>query len=148
MNKIYFSAPLFNQAEKDFNLKLTEVLEKAGYEVFLPQRDGLEAYKLINLTQEQKSRKIFEKDIQEIEKADIIFMVLDGRVPDDGACVELGYAYALGKRCYGVMTDTRSLESNLKLNPLISGCFIKIIFDSRDGEAIEKLQKFLKEQKL
>ncbi len=38
--KVYFASPLFSQCEKDFNLKLTEILEKHGYEVFLPQRDG------------------------------------------------------------------------------------------------------------
>ena len=41
--KVYFAGPLFNQAEKDFNLELTGVLEEYGYEVFLPQRDGIEA---------------------------------------------------------------------------------------------------------
>ena len=39
-NKIYFAAPLFNQSEQDYNLKITNILESYGYEVFLPQRDG------------------------------------------------------------------------------------------------------------
>jgi nucleoside 2-deoxyribosyltransferase len=40
MTKVYFAGPLFNKAEKDYNLKVVSVLEKAGYKVFLPQRDG------------------------------------------------------------------------------------------------------------
>ena len=31
-----------------------------------------------------------------------------GRVPDEGACFELGYCYAKGKRCIGYKTDARS----------------------------------------
>ena len=38
--KIYFAAPLFNEAEKEYNLKIVSILESYGYEVFLPQRDG------------------------------------------------------------------------------------------------------------
>ncbi|MBR0137989.1 MAG: hypothetical protein IJM15_06220 [Erysipelotrichaceae bacterium] len=38
--KIYFAAPLFSEGEREYNLKLVEILESYGYEVFLPQRDG------------------------------------------------------------------------------------------------------------
>jgi len=39
---IYFAAPLFCQAERSFNLQLTQNWEKQGFTVFLPQRDGIE----------------------------------------------------------------------------------------------------------
>ena len=42
---IYFAAPLFSQAERRFNQALTEQLEAIGYQVFLPQRDGVEGDK-------------------------------------------------------------------------------------------------------
>ena len=58
-NKIYFAAPLFNQSEKDFNLKITKTLESYGYEVFLPQRDGYLAAELVGMTQEEAMDKIF-----------------------------------------------------------------------------------------
>ena len=96
---VYFAGPMFSQAEKDYNLKLAEILEENGYTVFLPQRDGLEAALLQGKTEKEKAQIIFEKDVTEIMKADIVFMVVDGRVPDEGACVELGIAYANGKRC-------------------------------------------------
>ena len=44
--KVYFAGPMFNAAEKDFNLRVTNLLEEYGYQVFLPQRDGIEAAKL------------------------------------------------------------------------------------------------------
>lgn len=145
MEKIYFAAGLFNQAEKEFNLKVCKILEDNGYKVFLPQRDGFEAACLNGLTQAQIVEKIFKKDTDEIKNADIFFMVLDGRVVDDGACVELGIAYTLGKKIYGIKTDTRSLELDLDLNPLIAGCFTKIFRDTTIS-AVDNLVEFLREK--
>lgn len=56
MNKIYYAGPLFNDAERDFNIKLVHKLEKEGFEVFLPQRDGVEASKAeyVNLGKEKE----------------------------------------------------------------------------------------------
>lgn len=81
-------------AEKEFNVKLATVLKKYGYSVFLPQNDGFEAAMLECKTEEELVTLIFNKDVSEILKADILFISLDGRVPDEGACVELGIAYA------------------------------------------------------
>ncbi len=133
--RVYFAGPLFSQAEKDFNEEISSILEGCGYEVFLPQRDGIEAAQLEGKSEEELIRMIFELDSSEVKKADIIFMNLDGRVPDEGACVELGIAFASGKRCYGFKTDTRSIELGLDLNPMISGCMIKI-FRNSDGEQL------------
>ena len=146
--KVYFAAPLFSQSEKDYNLLLTKVLEDHGYEVFLPQRDGYLAAELAGKTEDELTQLIFEKDFSEVMKADIVFMLLDGRVPDEGACVELGIAYANGKRCYGVKTDARSVEINMDLNPMITGCFIKL-FKNFDGDKlVEELEQYLSENEL
>ena len=146
--KVYFAGPLFNQAEKDFNLELTKVLEEYGYEVFLPQRDGIEAALLEGKTEEELIEMIFSLDAGEVCKADILFMNLDGRVPDEGACVELGIAYANGKRCYGFKTDTRSVEAGMDLNPMISGCMTRI-FKNYDGDMlIEDIKEYLSENNL
>ena len=145
---IYFAAPLFSQSERDYNLFLTKILEAHGYTVFLPQRDGFLASELENKTETEKTEMIFNKDVSEILKADILFMVLDGRVPDEGACVELGIAYANKKRCYGIKTDSRSAEMGLDLNPMISGCFIRIFKDYDGEKVIEALKKFLAENEL
>ena len=146
--KVYFAAPLFSQSERDYNLMLTNLLEDYGYEVFLPQRDGILAAELEGKTDEEKTQMIFEKDIEHILEADIVFIMLDGRVPDEGACVELGIAYANNKRCYGFKTDSRSIELDLDINPMITGCCIKI-FKDLDGEAlIEELKQYLSENEL
>ncbi|MBR4483820.1 MAG: nucleoside 2-deoxyribosyltransferase, partial [Erysipelotrichaceae bacterium] len=146
--RIYFAGPLFNEAEREYNRKIVAILEEHGYEVFLPQRDGFLAAELEGLSEEEKIAKIFQKDYEEVCKADIIFMNLDGRVPDEGACVELGMAYAHGKRCYGFKNDARSVELDMDLNPLISGCFQKIFYDINAEKLIESLETYLKESSL
>ena len=141
--KVYFAGPMFNQGEKDFNLKITHVLEEFGYEVFLPQRNGIEAALLEGKTEEELTKMIFEKDYTEVMKADIVFINIDGRAPDEGACVELGMAYVAGKRCYGFKTDTRSIESSLDINPMITGCLIKL-FKNYDGDKLaEEIRSYL-----
>ena len=141
--KVYFAGPMFNQSEKDYNLKIANLLESHGYQVFLPQRDGIEAALLEGKTEEELTEMVFDLDAEQVKAADIVFMNLDGRVPDEGACVELGMAWAEGKRCYGFKTDTRSVESAMDLNPLISGCMLKI-FKNYDGDQlIEEIEAYL-----
>ena len=119
---VYIASPLFSQAELEFNEKVDGFLRELGYDTFLPQRDG---NTLSDLISEGKSKndaikKIFALDVKKIQKSDILLLIMDGRVPDEGACVELGIAYALKKECVGLKTDSRSLMENLD-NPLILG---------------------------
>ncbi len=92
--KIYFAAPLFCNAEKIFNEELCNKLEHIGFEVFLPQRDGAEKtiidYK--DLEKVERRQAIFKCDYEQIVSSEIFLFVLDGRIPDEGACVELGYS--------------------------------------------------------
>ena len=45
---------------------------------------------------------------------------MDGRVPDEGACVEIGIVYALGKGCIGLKTDARGAFEGAD-NPMVLG---------------------------
>lgn len=56
---------------------------------------------------------IFQKDMEEIKKSDIVVFVMDGRVPDEGACVGIGLGYAYNKECIGLKTDSRSLMDGM-----------------------------------
>lgn len=125
--QIYFAGPLFSDAEKQYNLHLTHTLEKAGFKVFLPQRDGVESKKKPYRTMAKDKRRaaMFELDVQHIKNCDIFLFVLDGRVPDEGACVELGIAYAdrearaIQRRIIGLHTDSRAAFMGSKLNPMV-----------------------------
>src|SRR5690348_218703 len=94
--QIYFAGPLFSQAEKEFNEQLTARLEAEGFTVYLPQRDGVEKEKpaYAAMSDDERRQAIFQLDKQHVFACDIFLFVLDGRVPDEGACVELGLAYA------------------------------------------------------
>lgn len=147
-NRIYFACPMFSAMEKEYSLKIVGILEKYGYTVFVPFRDGIEAAQLDGKSEEELVEMIFAKDVEEVKKADILFFLLDGRAPDEGAAVELGMAYAYQKRCYGFKTDTRSVEMGLDLNPMISGCMKKIFKDFDGDKAIESLEDYLSKNAL
>jgi nucleoside 2-deoxyribosyltransferase len=127
---IYFGAPLFSEAEKAFNLRLTDKLDERGFSVFLPQRDGVESSRppYDEMTNDERRQAIFSLDRDKVLEADIFLFILDGRVPDEGACVELGIAY--GQKhlleqdlIIGLQTDSRSAFPGAKLNALIHGSF-------------------------
>ena len=142
-NRVYFACPMFSAMEKEYSLRLVAILARHGYDVFVPFRDGYEAAAFEGKSEEELVAMIFAKDLEEVKKADIIFFLLDGRAPDEGACVELGLAYAYGKRCYGFKTDTRTVEMSLDLNPMITGCMIHV-FKDFDGDAcIASLEEYL-----
>ena len=125
--KIYFAGPLFSQAEKEFNKTFTRKLELLGFEVFLPQRDGAEKDKppYNNMSKEDRRIAIFSIDRDQVLSCDIFLIILDGRVPDEGACVELGIAYTQkflekkNKIIIGLQTDVRAAFIGGKLNPMV-----------------------------
>ena len=128
---IYFAAPLFSQAERAFNQRLTEKLEELGFEVFLPQRDGIESRRepYSRMASAELQRAIHAFDRERVLESDIFLMVLDGRVPDEGACVELGLAHAQkhllknDKLLIGLHTDIRGAFPGGRLNAMVGGSF-------------------------
>lgn len=122
MKSVYIAAPMFSQAELQYNEMVATQIEKIGYNVFLPQRSG---YKFIELLKEmspaEARKKIFIKDYTAVQNTDILVIILDGRTIDEGACVELGIGYTLGKVCYGLKSDPRTMM-NGQINPMISEC--------------------------
>ena len=137
---IYFAAPLFSRAEQAFNLQLTEKLEEKGFTVFLPQRDGVEIGKppFIEMPSDERSHAIFTLDRDNVLEADVLLFVLDGRVPDEGACVELGIAYGQkhllqrDKLLIGLYTDIRAAFLGAKLNAMVHGPLDHIADNEKD----------------
>ncbi len=52
--------------------------------------------------------------------------------------MELGIAYNAGKRCYAFETDTRIVETGMELNPMITGCMLKIFKNFDKSEPISR----------
>jgi len=148
--KIYIAGPLFSNAEKRFNEEIDCHLRNMGFDTFLPQRQGYEKSQYIDKIESEGSvtkkeifaelnASIFSKDIEEIRNCDILLIILDGRVPDEGACVELGFAFALNKKCIGIKTDSRTLLAGQD-NPMIMGCL-----ENKVASSIQDLINILKE---
>jgi nucleoside 2-deoxyribosyltransferase len=119
--RLYFAAPLFSEAERRFNSQAAAALGDA-FQVYLPQEDGGLIVDLVRAgrPETEARRLIFGRDIAAIRNSDIVLIVLDGRSVDEGASFELGFAYALGKRCVGLQTDPRRLLPTGN-NPMIDG---------------------------
>lgn len=138
---LYLAGPLFSEAERQFNRRLAEKLEAMGFRVFLPQRDGVAADKspYEAVSREERRRAMFDLDRDKILDADVFLFVLDGRVPDEGACVELGIAYCQKelqkkqKLLIGLHTDTRAAFVGAKLNPMLN---VPLEYVAKDEEAL------------
>ena len=110
--------------------QIASVLEQEGYSVFLPQRDGLEFARLfprflergMSAENAQKilNMAIFSLDVFQILDSQGLLLNMNGRVPDEGAMVEAGIAWAHNKAVVVFRSDSRSLiEGNC--NPLVMG---------------------------
>ena len=125
--KAYIAAPLFSQAEKQFNLVVDQRVRSLGIDTYLPQRDGGEAAELIRqgFDEDTVRRRLFVGDCAAVRDSDLFVFVLDGRSPDEGGCVELGIAYALGKPSFGLQTDCRRFggtdSNNLMIDYALTG---------------------------
>ncbi len=119
MKIVYLAAPLFSEAECDFNKKLRNKIERAGFNVFLPQEDSNNVKDEIN-----RQKIIFDKNLKELEASDILVAVLDGADVDSGTAWEIGYAFARRKPVYGLRTDFRTLGIEGTVNIMIGGSVI------------------------
>ena len=130
MNTLYLGSPLFSEAELAFNRTIRDLL-KGYFEVYLPQEDGGLMLDMINdgMPLEQAQRFVFSCDIDAIRRSDYFLAILDGRSVDEGASFELGFAYALGKRCIGYQSDPRRLLT-VGNNPMLE-CSLERILTSR-----------------
>jgi nucleoside 2-deoxyribosyltransferase len=108
--RIYFAAPLFSAAERDWNAVLAATLRGAGHEVFLPQEQepGRDAI------------GIFAADVAGIDWAQALVAIMDGADPDSGTSWEVGYAYRK-KPIVLVRTDMRRTGSDgSSYNPMLA----------------------------
>lgn len=110
--RIYIAGPLFSHAERRFNIELNGLIRQMGYETYFPQEDAGLISEMVEagLDVHQARDAIFERNRLAVQECDIVAFIIDGRSPDEGACIEVGIGYALGKTCIGLKTDFRSCE--------------------------------------
>ena len=135
--KVYIAAPLYCDYERRYNLEIDEFLRNKGYDTYLPQRDGGVVSEMPDFIDGvPKDRYVFDKDIEAMNGSDVFLFLLDGRVPDEGACVALGYFHSTGKPAVGLKTDSRTLCEGLD-NLMIRMALRKICINK------EELREFL-----
>jgi nucleoside 2-deoxyribosyltransferase len=61
-----------------------------------------------DMTNEQKSKVIFDGNVDRLRHSDFLIVVIDGVQTDDGTAWELGAAWAMGKPAIAVRFDARS----------------------------------------
>ncbi len=141
--RAYYAAGLFNQGERAFNLEVKAVLDELGYETWFPQESAglLDDYINEGMSVDEARHKIFKVNLQAVEACDVLVFVLDGRVPDEGACIEAGVAFGRDKRCIGLKTDFRNVEGGGN-NLMIDG-----ILDYRVAGSLDELRGMLQEER-
>jgi len=131
--RVYCAGPLFNDKERLEMQEIASALEAEGLETFLPQRDGLEMSRCVDLLLEKGfmrgeaseilSEAIFALDVyQVLEGCNMLIANLNGRVPDEGTVAEAAMAWARGKPVVGFKADSRTLIGGAD-NPLVAGLF-------------------------
>ena len=119
--KIFLAAPLFNEAEREFNSKIAKRLREKGFEVWLAQETSF-----IKQGTLKEKRMIYEGDVLALKASDVVVAVLDGMEVDAGVAYEMGYAKALGKPIVGLKTDYRTFSEKEKVNLMLEIPLIKI----------------------
>jgi nucleoside 2-deoxyribosyltransferase len=151
--RVYCAGPLFNAKEQEEMGELAAVLDTAGYDTFLPQRDGLELTRVVESLVDRGmepheasdlcAKAIFALDVYQVMvDCQAIVVNLNGRVPDEGAVSEAALAWCSGKAAVAYKADSRSVFLGND-NPLVTGLFNFEICSSFE-EVLQKLQEELR----
>ena len=110
MTKVYFAAPLFSQADFNYNASLVAEIRKTypDIDVFLPQEQG----EINDKDKYADSKMIAQWDAQAVAESDILIALLDGVSIDAGVASEVGIAYQAGTPILGLFTDSRQQGAN------------------------------------
>ena len=120
--KIYLASPLgFAESTRGFMAELLACLRDAGHSVFDPwaSPDGDPFARVRPEPPELRLQDLREANFaigganeQGIRACDTVLAVLDGVDVDSGTASEMGFAYGIDKRIYGLRTDTRLIGDN------------------------------------
>jgi len=112
MKKIYIAGPdVFERNSIEIGKNLIQLCKEYGYEGLYPLDN------IVDFSQEKQkiASDIYKANVEMINKADIVVANLNsfrGKEADSGTVWECGYAYALGKKVYGYMSDTKDYREH------------------------------------
>lgn len=93
--KIYLAGPCDSE-NRSLMVAAAKILRKYELEVYCPFELKIE--NAWDYPQEEWAQKVFEKDVEAINKCDCMLYISRGRMSSAGSNWEQGYAYALKKR--------------------------------------------------
>ena len=116
---LYLAGPLFTEAERSFNETLRDVLSEF-FDIYLPQEAGLIGEMMKHgIGPSESSQRIYEACMKALRKCDVMLIVLDGVMVDDGSAFELGIAHARKVPRFGYLSDNRKKPEPPSINPMI-----------------------------
>ena len=131
--RIYLAAPLFSEAERTYNSSLSDLLREHLFEVYLPQETGDDTG---TRTQAEQAR-IFSKNKEALDNADIVVAVIDGADADSGTAWEMGYAHARQKPVIAIRTDFRRTGTHEQVNLMLEESSVVISSPMQLPEAVK-----------
>ena len=110
---VYLAAPLFSDAERNFNTLVRDFLVANGYPVYLPQETGE------GIEGPERDRAIFESHLAALDQAPCVVAVCDGPDADSGTAWEIGYACAREIPVIALATDRRRPWAGKMVNLMV-----------------------------
>jgi nucleoside 2-deoxyribosyltransferase len=134
--RIYLSAPIFTQAQRQWNRRLASALAEAlpGAAVILPQDFRVEG----RYNDPKTFASIYRRCTEELASAAALVAVLDGSDADSGTAFEVGFAAARGVPVVGVRTDYRAGQDR-GTNLMISRACARFVFNMSFREDTDAL---------
>jgi nucleoside 2-deoxyribosyltransferase len=131
---VYCSGPMFSVGDKGEQQAIADALAAANYSTYLPQRDGIEVGRVMQLVNHpllegaiadkimlQVRKWVFALDMyQLLDRCQALVFNLDGRTPDDGSVVETAAAFTAGKPIVIYKTSPITMLAGAD-NPMVEG---------------------------
>lgn len=129
--RVYLAAPLFSEAEREYNRTIAGLLKENFFDVFLPQENG----DISAARDRQAHLRIFEQNKRALDNADFVVAIIDGADADSGTAWEMGYASAVSKPVIALRTDFRQVGQEELVNLMLEQSAVVV----RDKEELIKV---------
>lgn len=116
---------------------VADILTELGNEVYCPF--NLKIENAWDYSQEDWSQLVFEKDLEMLDKADVVVLVSPGRVSTAGTNWEQGYAYAKNKK---VIVIQYTNESTSLMTYCGSTIFVNSTLEDLEKDLINALNGY------
>ena len=115
--KIYLAGPFFNEKQLKTIQLIEKEFDKHGFDYFSPRKGGGSIAHLPPEEKRKESKRIYDSNVEEIVKANILFAVVDDR--DTGTVYEMGYfkclTVATPKPRYSITYTNENFGLNIML---------------------------------